>query len=133
MECNTTHSILMAFHHRKRRFTLDLISVLTKRRYGKRNLTSRLTTNSRNLLHHHLRGSRGWDSEIMLLVGAKRRLRHDHYVPVMSVLVYRREYSIILQYQTNCLSPVYHCWVQIVPVIWGVHRQFVSQDWQFSD
>lgn len=80
-------------------------------------LTSRLTTNSHYLLHHRLQGSQGWDSEIMLLVGAKQRLRHDHYVPVMSVLVYRREHSIILRYQTNCLSPVCHCWVQIVPVI----------------
>ena len=80
-------------------------------------LTSQLTTNSRYLLHHHLQGSQGWDSEIMLLAGAKQRLRHDRYVPVMSVLAYRREHSIILQYQTNYLSPVFHCWVQIVLVI----------------
>ena len=80
-------------------------------------LTSLLTTNSRYLLHHHLQGSQGWDSEIMLLADAKQHLRHDHYVPAKSVLVYRREHSIILQYQTNCLLPVYHCWAQIVLVI----------------
>ena len=80
-------------------------------------LTFLLTTNSHFLLHHHLQDSQGWDSEIMLLVGAKQRLQHDHYVPAMSVLVYRQEHSIILQYQTNCLSPVYHCLVQIVLVI----------------